>query len=297
MRDTALYQRIFGLEKPWFVKRMDLQIAENRVDIWLEHRGGAKWPCPKCGQELPCRDHAEERAWRHLDTCQFQTHLYARIPRLECPEHGVLQVAVPWAEARSRVTMLMEGFVIDVLQQCATVMSTCRLLRLSWDEVWSVMQRAVRRGLARKRQRPLSVIGVDEKAFKKGHKYMTVVCDLENVMLEHMAEDRRSESLEALWQSLSTDQLTGIKAIAMDMWTPYIQATLKYVPDAGGKIVFDRFHIMHHMVNAVDKVRRQEHRPLSAAGDDPLKGTKYLWLYSEENLPDKHRPPWRPSKS
>ena len=53
MRDTDLYQRILGLEKPWFVKRVDLQVAENRVDIWLEHPGGAKWPCPKCGQELP----------------------------------------------------------------------------------------------------------------------------------------------------------------------------------------------------------------------------------------------------
>jgi len=108
------------------------------VDIWLEHPGGAKWPCPKCGQELPCRDHAEERAWRHLDTRQFQTPLYARIPRVECPEHGVLQVAVPWAEARSRFTILMERFVIDVLQQCATVLGACRLLQLSWDEVWGV---------------------------------------------------------------------------------------------------------------------------------------------------------------
>ena len=278
MRDTDLYQRILGLEKPWFVKRVDLQVAENRVDIWLEHPGGAKWPCPKCGQELPCRDHAEERAWRHLDTCQFQTHLYARIPRVECAEHGVLQVAVPWAEARSRFTILMDRFVIDVLQQCATVLGACRLLRLSWDEVWGVVQRAVRRGLARKRQRPLPVIGVDEKAFKKGHKYMTVVCDLENATVERVAEDRRSESLEAFWQSLSPEQLTSIKAIAMDMWTPHIQTTIKCVPDAGGKIVFDRFHIMNHMVKAVDKVRRQEHRRLSAAGDDTLKGTKYLWL-------------------
>lgn len=189
MRDTDLYQRILGLEKPWFVKKVDLQVAENRVDIWLEHPGGAKWPCPKCGQEPPCRDHAEERAWRHLDACQFQTHLYARIPRVECPEHGALQVAVPWAEARSRFTILMERFVIDVLQQCATVLGACRLLRLSWDEVWGVVQRAVRRGLARKRQRPLPVIGVDEKAFKKGHKYMTVVCDLDNATVEHVAED------------------------------------------------------------------------------------------------------------
>jgi len=290
MWDTDLYQRILGLEKPWFVKSVDLQVAESRVDIWLEHAPGVKWPCPQCRRELPCRDHAEARTWRHLDTCQFQTHLHARIPRVECPEHGVLQVAVPWAEGRSRFTILMERFVIDVLQQCATVMGACRLLGLTWDEVWGVMHRAVRRGLARKRQRVLPVIGVDEKAFKKGHKYMTVVCDLERATVEHVAEDRCSESLEAFWQSLSPEQLAGLEAIAMDMWVPYIQATLKCVPDAVDKIVFDRFHIMNHLVKAVDLVRKQEHRQLSAAGDDTLKGTKYLWLYSAENLPDKYRP-------
>jgi transposase len=162
----------------------------------------------------------------------------------------------------------MERFVIDVLQQCATVLGAFRLLRLSWDEVWGVMHRAVRRDLAWKRQRPLPIIGVDEKAFKKGHKYMTMVCDLENATVEHMAEDRRSESLEAFWQSLSPEQLTAIEAVAMDMWAPYIQATLKCVPDAGGKNVFDRFHVMNHMGKAVDTVRKQEHRHLSAQGNN-----------------------------
>jgi transposase len=290
MQDTDLYQRILGLKKPWFVKRVDLQVAESRVDIWLDHAPGVQWACPQCRRKLPCRDHAEERVWRHLDTCQFQTHLHARIPRVACPEHGVLQVAIPWAEARSRFTLLMEHFVIDVLQQCATVLGACRLLRLSWDEVWGVMRRAVQRGFARKRQRIMPVIGVDEKAFKKGHKYMTVVCDLERATVEHVAEDRRSESLEAFWRSLSPEQLAGLEAVTMDMWVPYMQATLECVPDAGDKIVFDRFHVMNHLVKAVDKVRKQEHRHLSAQGDETLKGTKYLWLYSEENLPDKYRP-------
>ena len=76
----------------------------------------------------------------------------------------------------------------------------------------------------------------------------------------------------------------------MDMWEPFVQATLKGVPDARKKIVFDRFHVMGHMVEAVDRVRRWENRDLRASGDDRLKGTKYLWLYSEENVPDRHRP-------
>ncbi len=143
MRDTELYERVLGLSEPWSVSEVELNVASKRVDVWVEHPPEQKWPCPKCGHELSCRDHAEERVWRHLDTCQFQTHLRARIPRVDCPEHGVLNVLVPWAEARSRFTLMMECLLIDVLEQCATVTGACRLLGVSWDEGFGVMQRAV----------------------------------------------------------------------------------------------------------------------------------------------------------
>ena len=85
-------------------------------------------------RELGCRDHADERSWRHLDTCQFHTILHARIPRIDCPTHSVRQVRVPWAEARGRFTLLLERLIIDVIQQCSTLTGACRLLRISWDE-------------------------------------------------------------------------------------------------------------------------------------------------------------------
>jgi transposase len=71
--------------------------------------------CPTCGREAPGYD-ARERRWRHLDTCQYRTMVIAEVPRVRCPEHGVLQVAVPWAEAGSRFTALFEALVIDWLQ-------------------------------------------------------------------------------------------------------------------------------------------------------------------------------------
>jgi transposase len=290
MREIDLYKQILGLKSHWYVSRVELKVAEQRVDIWIEYDFGVQWECPKCSQTFSCRDHAEERVWRHMDTCQFRTYLHARIPRIDCPEHGILQVKVPWSEPRSRFTLLFECFVIDVIERCATIQGACRLLRLHWDEVRGVMSRAVARGLHRKQERVIPSIRIDEKAFKKGHKYMTVVCDLEKATVEHVAEDRTAESLKAFWRGLSLEQLDGVEAVAMDMWSPYIRATLQCVPDASQKIVYDRFHIMSHMVKAVDTVRKQEHRQLSATGDDTLKGTKYLWLFSSENLPDKHRP-------
>ena len=285
MHDTELYRQILGLEKPWSVSRVDLNIEAQQVDVFVEHEAAVRWPCPACGRDLACRDHAEERVWRHLDSCQFRTMLHARVPRVECPEHGVLQVKVPWAEARSRFTLLMERFVIDVLQQCANLTAAQRILRISWDEAWGVMNRAVARGLWRRKARVIPCLGVDEKAFRKGHQYMTVVCDLERSTVEHIAEDRKAESLAAFYDQLTPRQRNGIQAVAMDMWAPYVEATVRCVPDGEEKIVFDRFHIMRHMGEAVDTVRRQEHRALMATENETLKGTKYLWLFNEENVP------------
>jgi transposase len=286
MRDIDLYQQVLGLAEPWFVERVELSVPDKTVDIWVAHRPEAKWSCPQCDEAPIGYDHAPERTWRHLDTCQFQTLLHARVPRVTCPLHGVVQVAVPWAEARSRFTLLFERLIIDVLAQCQSVSGVTKLLGISWDQAWGVMRRAVVRGQARKQAKPVRHVGVDEKAFRKGQSYVTVVSDLDTSTVEHVADARKAASLAEYYQSLAPEQLAAIEAVGMDMWEPYVHATREHVPGAAAKIVFDRFHIMGHMNEAVDKVRRQEHRALMKEGLDWLKGTKYLWLYAEENIPD-----------
>ncbi|MBH0188720.1 MAG: ISL3 family transposase [Nitrospira sp.] len=288
MQDIALYQYLLGLQSPWTVSRVHLDVQGQCVEVWAEHPEGAAWECPQCRERLPLYDHAEERTWRHLDSCQFQTHLHARIPRVDCEAHGVVQVTVPWAAPRSRFTLLFERLAIDVLGQC-DVSGATRILRISWDEAWGVMQRAVTRGRARKQARVMRRIGVDEKAVAKGHRYLTLVCNLDEGTVEHIAEDRKQESLDGYYAGLTPAQLDGIEAVAMDMWEPYIQATRAQVPDATDKIVFDRFHVMGYIGKAVDTVRKQEHRELMASGDETLKGSKYLWLYSRENVPARRR--------
>lgn len=288
MQDTALYQYLLGLQSPWTVSRVNLDANRQCVDVWAEHPEEATWVCPHCAKTLPLYDHAEERTWRHLDSCQFQTHLHARIPRVACREHGVVQVTVPWAEPRSRFTLLFERLAIDVLRQC-DVSGATRILGISWDEAWGVMQRAVTRGRARKQTRMVRRIGVDEKAAAKGHRYLTLVCDLDEGTVEHIAEDRTQESLNGYYAGLTQEQLDGIEAVALDRWEPYFQATRTKVPKAAEKIVFDRFHVMGHISKAVDTVRKQEHRDLMASGDETLKGSKYLWLYNRENVPERRR--------
>jgi len=144
-------------------------------------------------------------------------------------------------------------------------------------------------GRSRKPARLARRIGVDEKAAAKGHRYLTLVCDLDAGTAEHITEDRKQESLDGYYAGLTPEQLDGIEAVAMDMWAPYIQATRAQVPEADKKIVFDRFHIMDHIGKAVDTVRKQEHRDRMASGDQTLKGSKYLWLYSREKVPERRR--------
>lgn len=288
MRDTELYHHLLGLVAPWAVSEVELSVPDGRVDVWVEHPRGTRFACPECERELAVYDHSEVRAWRHLDSCGFLTYLHARPPRVDCPEHGVLQVRLPWAEPHARFTVLFERLAIDVLKEC-DVLGAGRVLRLSWDEAWHLIDRAVARGLAAK---PLTVpahVGVDEKSAGRGQDYITVVSDLDRGTVEYVADERRQTSLDGYFARFSVEQRAGIAAVAMDMWDPYIASVREHLVDADEKIVFDRYHIMKYLTAAVDTVRKEENRSLNRLGDKRLAGSKYLWLYSQENLPDRHQ--------
>jgi transposase len=182
----------------------------------------------------------------------------------------------------------MERFVINVLKECATVTGACRVLGLSWDEVFGIMERAVQRGLVRRKRQKLTHIGVDEKAFKKGHSYMTVVCDHSRSRVLEVYDGRGFESLAPFWQAMTPKQRARIEAVSMDMLASYYNATLDYIPKAEDKIVYDRFHIMRLVNRALDHVQRQEHHRFLREGNPILKGTRAMWRYSEENLPEKY---------
>ena len=126
---------------------------------------------------------------------------------------------------------------------------------------------------------------MDEKSVGKGHKYLTLVPDLDAGTVEYLADDRQQGSLDGYYQGLSEEQRQGIEAVAMDIWDLYIASTKSYVPKAEEKIVFDRYHLMTHMGKALDTVRTAS---ALQQVEQALVKSKYLGLYSEENLPEKH---------
>jgi transposase len=186
-------------------------------------------------------------------------------------------VKLPWAEPGSRFTALFERLAIDWLK-VASQKAVGDQLHLSWDEIHGIMDRAVQRGLNRRKAELVKHIGIDEKAFRKGHRYLTLVNDLDRSRVLYVAEDRKQSSLDGFWATLNSEQRDAIEAVAMDMWDPYIASTQEHLPEAEGKIVFDKFHIAQHLSEAVDRVRRQENKQLREEGDDSLVGTKYAWL-------------------
>jgi len=283
MQDKKLYQHILGLQSPWTVSEVKLDLQSQEIRVRVEHPRGTKFCCPDCRQELPCYDHGEERQWRHLDSCQFKTILVARVPRVECPTHGVKSAIVPWAEPHSRFTMLFERFAIDVLQATQTVKGAMSILRLKWDATWHIIERAVVRGKARKEPSILPKIGIDEKAFAKGQSYVSMIYDLENSTVEAIQEGHDTEAAVACFSQLSEEQIKSVQAIAMDMSSAYVKAAKQCIPLAEDKIVHDPFHVMKMANEALNKVRKQEHRRLLKEGDTRLTGSKYLWLTGVEN--------------
>jgi transposase len=289
MQDRQLYQQILGIAVPWVVERVELDLEQGEVNVFLAHAQEVEWSCPECGRECPLHDHQRERTWRHLDTCQYRTLLPAGLPRTDCPEHGVRVVRVPWAEPHSRFTMLFERLAIEWLKE-ASQSAVAGMLGLSWDEVHGIMQRAVERGLGRRAAQPLTYLGVDEKSFRKGHRYVTIVTDLMAGTVLYVARDRKQQSLDGFWKTLTAAQRDGIQAVAMDMLAAYESSVREHLPDGHEKIVFDKFHGAKHLNEAVDRVRRGEHKQLRAEGDESLKGTRYQWLRNPDHFTTE---PWR----
>jgi transposase len=251
-----------------------------------------------------------------------QTIITARVPRLLLKSGRTVTARVPWAAPRGRFTLSFAAHVIALLQQCRTVRGAARLARITEDAADGVMRRAVERGLLRRQLQPPTLLGFDEpersgdrppqaaqrvsganqKAIRKGHRYATILTDVENGCVIDLVEERTKEAALHLLGQLPEGSTGSVQAVAMDMWPAYIGAVELALPEAA--IVFDkllslrstlraasdwlspcgRLHIIKHLNEPVDKIRRQEHRQLSAAGNQTLTDTKYLWLKRRENL-------------
>lgn len=287
MQDRELYRVLLGLTDPWFVSDVDLDEAEQTVTVHVKLPRGSHLVCEHCGQaDCPVHDY-QERTWRHLDSCQFKTLIQAPLPRIKCSKCGVKTASPPWAAGHSRFTLLFERFAIDVMLQMS-ISGACKALRISWNEADGIIQRAVKRGLGRRKIEKLRGIGIDEKSFR-GKYFVTIVHDLDTSDVLWVANSRKSEALDEFFEHLGPQLCASIECISTDMWKGYSNACRKWIPDADSKLVADRFHIERYLGAAIDEVRQYEHKQLTRQKDERLKGTKWQWLMPAKSLPDDQR--------
>jgi len=288
---TQHYGQMLNLTNPWIVANVELDTEKLQLRLYVETIKGAKLPCPKCSRPCVKADHREERTWRHLDTMQFETVIVCRLPRVNCPNHGILSAKAPWADNYSRFTLLFEYFAIDVLMAAKSVKAAIKLLRLSWDQIHEIQIKAVERGLARRQDETIGHIGIDEKNFLKGHSYASVLTDLSGGRVLEVVPDRTEEAAVSLLNTLSNRQKETVQAAAMDMWPAFMNAVSAVMPQAD--IVHDKYHVAGYLGKAVDAVRRKESNVFAKDGNNSLKGTKYLWLANPDNWSSENRRTFR----
>jgi len=280
MDSTSFYSQILGITSPWKIVNVELDMEAKRVVIRAEVNPKTKWGHPET--KLAASLHKwTERTWRHLDTCQFETLITANVPSVKHQDGSIEEIAVPWAERYQRITKLLAQAVILWLQACGNVSKVAEIMGLDWGTVNTIMKAAVERGLLRREKEVIEYVGMDEKSFRRGHIYASILNDLDNNRVWDMVEGRKTENAMDLLDTLSEEQKTGVRAVAMDMWAAYEKAVSETLPNAD--IVHDKFHISSYLNQAVDDVRKEEHQQLMKEGDETLKNSKYQWL---RNLPD-----------
>jgi len=282
MNANKLFEMALGLGSGWKVEKSDMELEASTLKLWLKFEPKSLFACPSCGEYCPVHDSVEKR-WRHMDFWQHRTELFARVPRVKCEEHGVLQTSVPWARPGSGFTLMMEAMILLLAQQMPVV-AAARHLGETDKRLWRVLDHYVTQAHEGKDWSKLRRIMIDETSTKKGHHYATNFMDAETkeLLFTTPGKDKNTIKLfaqEMLLHGAAPDQITEV---IMDMSPSFIAGTKEHFPDAS--IIFDHFHIMQLAGKALDTVRTE----LAHSGAD-LKGSIWAirgneWTRSDKQL-------------
>lgn len=279
---SELLEHILDFGPDWEVTNIAIDDANRQVEVHIDFVGD-RAPSPAGDQRLPIYDHRSERRWRHLNLMQYQTWIVCRLPRVRTADGKVRTVQAPWADSNQRYTFWFEALAIELAQLTQSPSKAAGFLATSYDVMCGIIDRAVTRGLARRNAQSLDIrrLALDEKSFRRGHRYITVLSCPDTGRVYEVALGRKQEDAQDALQRLDRQVgLHEVEAVSMDMWKAYMNSVAEELPAA--RIVHDKFHIMAWLNKAVDQVRRKEVKQEPA-----LKKTRYIWLKNPENHTDK----------
>lgn len=278
----ALFTSALGLQPPWAVEDVKLDVARKRIDFEVRCEG-ALLSCPACGAaSQPVHDRLR-RAWRHLDFFQFEAWLHAHVPRVGCGACGkTTQLAVPWARQGSGFTAAFEALALALCRELP-VRQAAALLRCTDKQLWRRIEFYVDRARAQESFEGVEIVGIDETSLRKGQHYITVVHDLAAKRLLFATEGRDHQTVVDFAADLKAHggDPDAVRHVCMDMSAAYAKGAGLALPEA--HISYDRFHVIALAMEAMDEVRREEVRsqPLEVAaaldGADPQTRRNLLW--------------------
>lgn len=274
----SIVRKTLGLKDQRVVKVVQ---GDDGLRVQLAAKEGRQLPCSKCQHRRPVRDQLAEREWRHVPLWGIAVVLVYAPSRVDCPTCGVHVEAIPWTAGKSPITVPL----VILLATWARLLAwdvVSGLFGVSWSTVRSAVQRAVEYGLAHRNERGVYYLGIDEISRRRGHVYHTQVYDLVNKRLLWSGEGRSEETLRQFFLEWGAKKTARIRGICCDMWAPYIAVVKEQAPNA--ELVFDKFHIVRHLLDAVSDVRRDEAWELRKSNPELLKGTRYLFLKNPWNL-------------
>lgn len=254
------------------------------LEVDIQPRANSRAVCSGCGHRRPGYDRLAPRRFEFVPLWGILVFFVYMMRRVDCPKCGVVVEAVPWAAGKSQLTTTYAWFLARWAKRL-TWTEVARSFHTSWDSVYRAVKMAVEWGRARVDLSGVTAVGVDEMAWAKGHEYVTVVYQLDEGRrrLLWIGGKRRAKTLLGFFRWFGKDRTANLRFICSDMWKPYLKVITK---KAGHALhVLDRFHIAMHLSKAIDKVRAEEARLLTARGYEPvLKRTRWLLLKRPENL-------------
>ena len=279
----SIVRKTLGLKRHC-IKKVTEEHGEIVVYLFPDRR--CKVVCSSCGSQGPGYDRLKERRWKHVPLWGIPVILVYSPRRIECSNCGIKVEAIPWTQGKSPLSLPL-SMVLATWSKLVAWKVVGQLFGFHWNTVRKAVKNVVDYGLANRDLGNLIYIGIDEISRKRGHVYHTQVYDLIEKRLLWSGEDRTSETLEAFFDYLGQDRCEHIKAVCCDMWAPYVDAIKNRLPNA--LLVFDKFHIVRHLLDAVDTVRKEEAQKLKSEDPELLKKSRYIWLKNPWNLTDNQK--------
>jgi len=286
MESSGIFTLGLGLTAPWRVvdQRLDTGKQPNELHLAVAAQPGARFPCPTCGRLCKPHDWKETR-WQHLNFFQHACFVTARVPRSDCPDHGVLRINVPWARPDSGFTLLFEQAALALMREMP-VAAAARIIGVTDKRLWRVLQFYIGQAIGRLDLSSVRAIALDETAAKRGHTYVTVFIDLDAAAkpVLFVTPGKGKECMAAFRAFLSGHggEPTRIAEVVCDMSAAFLAAAVENFP--GAAVTVDWFHVVQIFTTAVEKVRRAEaHRRTMP------KGARWAALKRPEALTENQR--------